>query len=78
MIGSNDTVVFRLSFPLWLYYSQVGFLNPEISLSLDLNNLHFIFILMLLISPKTSGKKQFIMMHFCGTKCTGIPNLTEF
>lgn len=77
-MGSSDTVVFRFSFPLWLYYSQVGFLNPEISLFLDLDNLDFILILMPLISPdKTSGKNQFLIMHFCGTKCRGITNLNR-
>lgn len=64
-MGNSDTVVIRLSFPLWLYYGQAGFLNPEINLFLDFDNLHFILILMLLISPdKTAGKKQFLIMLF--------------
>lgn len=77
-MGNRDIVVIRLSFPLWLYYGWVGFLNPAISFFLDLDNLHFVLILILLISPdKTSGKKQFLIMHFCGTKCRRFPNLNR-
>jgi len=65
-------------FTLALLEPDLIFKQLSINLFLDLDNLPFIFFLILFVySDKTSGKRQFLTMHFCSTKRRGIPNLNR-